>query len=139
MEQKVKVSFYLKKNEVNGEGKCPVMARLTIGQSESVFSAKMTMPCVSLWALGRATGKSLAAGMIKEWFLFHSLTTKINHKYQTFYNAMHHKFQTHQLCDRYFFHRSFSLHKSSLCLVLWWLLFVLFSDITNLFSTCLAK
>ena len=63
MEQKVKVSFYLKKNEVNEEGKCPVMARLIIGQSESVFSAKMTVP-VSLWALGRAAGKSLAAGMI---------------------------------------------------------------------------
>lgn len=41
MNQKdVKVSFYLKSNETNAEGRCPVMGRLTVGRSESVFNAK---------------------------------------------------------------------------------------------------
>lgn len=39
MNQKdVKVSFYLKSNETNDQG--AVMSRLTVGRSESVFSAK---------------------------------------------------------------------------------------------------
>ena len=61
MEHKdVKVTFYLKKSETNGEGCCPVMARLTVGRdSEAAFSAKMSVP-VSSWASGRATGKSAA-------------------------------------------------------------------------------
>lgn len=53
----VKVTFYLKKNETNTEGRCPVMGRLTVGRSESVFSAKMLAP-LSLWTSGRAKGKS---------------------------------------------------------------------------------
>lgn len=56
----VKVAFYLKKNETNIEGRCPVMGRLTIGRSESMFSAKMLAPC-SLWTSGRAKGKSAEA------------------------------------------------------------------------------
>ncbi|GHT70561.1 hypothetical protein AGMMS50239_39070 [Bacteroidia bacterium] len=52
MKQEVKVSFCLKKNEMKEDGKCPVMARLTVGKSETTFSAKMTIP-VSLWAAGR--------------------------------------------------------------------------------------
>lgn len=56
----VKVAFYLKRNETNTEGRCPVMGRLTIGRSESVFSAKMLAPC-SLWTSGRAKGKSAEA------------------------------------------------------------------------------
>ncbi len=60
MKQEVKVSFYLKRNELKEDGKCPVMARLTVGNSETKFSAKMTVP-VALWAAGRATGKSQAA------------------------------------------------------------------------------
>ncbi|GHV39177.1 tyrosine recombinase [Bacteroidia bacterium] len=60
MKQEVKVSFYLKKNKMKEDGKCPVMARLTVGKSETAFSAKMTVP-VSLWASGRATGKSHTA------------------------------------------------------------------------------
>ena len=56
-QEDVKVAFYLKKNETNTEGRCPVMGRLTIGRSESVFSAKMLAPC-SLWTSGRAKGKS---------------------------------------------------------------------------------
>jgi integrase len=89
MEQKVKVSFYIKKNEVNAEGKCPVMVRLTVGESEptpsraqssllelprreggrqaqqsqSVFSAKMVVPA-DLWSAGRAAGKSRMANEI---------------------------------------------------------------------------
>ena len=54
----VKVSFYLKKNETKENGRCPLMATLSIGKfSETTFSAKMNVP-VSLWASGRATGKS---------------------------------------------------------------------------------
>lgn len=61
MEHKeVKITFYLKKSETNGEGCCPVMARLTVGKhSEAAFSAKMSVP-LSSWSSGRATGKSAA-------------------------------------------------------------------------------
>lgn len=61
MNQKdVKVAFYLKTNETNAEGRCPVMGRLTVGGSECVFSAKMLAPR-SLWMSGRAKGKSAEA------------------------------------------------------------------------------
>ena len=63
MEQKVKVSFYLKKNETKEDGKCPVMTRLVVGKSSATFSIKLTVPA-SLWASGRAAGKSLVAGEI---------------------------------------------------------------------------
>lgn len=56
-QEDVKVAFYLKKNESDGAGRCPVMGRLTVGRSESVFSAKMLASC-SLWVSGRAKGKS---------------------------------------------------------------------------------
>ncbi|WP_418977243.1 site-specific integrase [Alistipes finegoldii] len=59
-QEDVKVAFYLKRNETNTEGRCPVMGRLTIGRSESVFSAKMLAP-LSLWVSGRAKGKSAEA------------------------------------------------------------------------------
>lgn len=59
-QEDVKVAFYLKKNETNIEGRCPVMGRLTVGRSESVFSAKMLAP-LSLWTSGRAKGKSTEA------------------------------------------------------------------------------
>ena len=48
----VKVAFYLKRNETNAEGRCPVMGRLTVGRSECVFSAKMLAPR-SQWVSGR--------------------------------------------------------------------------------------
>lgn len=54
----VKVAFYLKSNEMNAEGRCPIMGRLTVGRSESVFSAKLSVPA-SLWSSGRAKGKSV--------------------------------------------------------------------------------
>lgn len=61
MKQEVKVSFYLKKNQSKKDNQCPVMARLSVGKSsETAFSTKMCVP-VSLWASGRATGKSSAA------------------------------------------------------------------------------
>ncbi|MDE6828178.1 MAG: site-specific integrase, partial [Alistipes sp.] len=59
----VKVSFYLKVNEKNAEGRCPIMGRLTVGRSESVFSAKLSVPA-SLWSSGRAKGKSAEATAI---------------------------------------------------------------------------
>ena len=67
MNQKdVKVAFYLKKNESNNAGRCPVMGRLTIRGSECVFSAKMLAPC-SLWTSGRMKGKSAEAVEINRW------------------------------------------------------------------------
>ena len=60
MNQKIKVSFYLKKNEEKDDGGCPVMARLTVGATESVFSAKLNAPA-EMWASGRAKGKGKAA------------------------------------------------------------------------------
>lgn len=59
-QEDVKVTFYLKKNETDNAGRCPVMGRLTVGRSESVFSAKMLAPS-SLWTSGRAKGKSAEA------------------------------------------------------------------------------
>ena len=56
----VKVAFYLKVNETNAEGRCPVMGRLTVGGSECVFSAKM-LALRALWMSGRAKGKSAEA------------------------------------------------------------------------------
>ncbi len=56
----VKVAFYLKVNESDSAGRCPVMGRLTVGRSECVFSAKMLAPR-SLWVSGRAKGKSAEA------------------------------------------------------------------------------
>jgi integrase len=63
-QEEVKVSFYLKKNEMKQDGKCPLMVRLNVGEcSQAVFSAKMSVPA-DLWASGRATGKSHAANEI---------------------------------------------------------------------------
>ena len=61
MNQKdVKVAFYLKRNESDSAGRCPIMGRLTVGASECVFSAKMLAP-LSLWTSGRGKGKSAEA------------------------------------------------------------------------------
>lgn len=59
-QEDVKVAFYLKTNEKNVDGRCPVMGRLTVGRSESVFSAKCSV-AASLWTAGRAKGKSAEA------------------------------------------------------------------------------
>ena len=56
----VKVAFYLKKNESDSAGRCPIMGRLTVGASECVFSTKMLAP-FSLWTSGRMKGKSAEA------------------------------------------------------------------------------
>jgi site-specific recombinase XerD len=58
----LKVSFYLKKNETDAEGKAPVMGRIRIGKTEAPFSAK-TKVHVSLWDtnFGRVSGKSREA------------------------------------------------------------------------------
>ena len=60
MQQETKVTFYLKRNEEKEDGSCPVMARLTVGTTESVFSAKLNAPA-ELWASGRAKGKGKTA------------------------------------------------------------------------------
>jgi hypothetical protein len=65
MNQELKVSFYLKKNEMKGDGACPVMARLTVGKGETTFGTKMSASA-SWWASGRATGKSRTATAINK-------------------------------------------------------------------------
>jgi len=63
MKQEVKVAFYLKKNEMKEDGTCPVMARLSVCNTEAVFSAKLNAPA-DMWAAGRIKGKSRMAGEI---------------------------------------------------------------------------
>lgn len=87
-QEEVKVSFYLKKNvfgkpraeansfalcrgekrctkvnESDATGRCPVMARLTVGRSQCVFATKFSAPS-SLWMFGRVKGKSAEANGI---------------------------------------------------------------------------
>ena len=59
MKQDLKVSFYLKKNEVDTEEKAPVMGRIRVGKTEASFSARVKIG-LSLWDTrsGRAHGKS---------------------------------------------------------------------------------
>lgn len=59
-QEAVKVSFYLKRNESDDAGRCSIMGRLSVEQSECVFSAKLSVPA-SLWSSGRAKGKSAEA------------------------------------------------------------------------------
>ena len=59
-QEEVKVSFYLKRNESDGAGRCPVMVRLAVGRSQCVFATKFSAPS-SLWTSGRMKGKSAAA------------------------------------------------------------------------------
>jgi integrase len=58
MKQMLKVSFYLKKNEKDANGLCPVMGRIIVGNSMVQFSVRAKIP-LSLWdtASGRAKGK----------------------------------------------------------------------------------
>jgi hypothetical protein len=62
MNSNLKVSFYLKKNEVDSEGMCPVMGRIRVGKTEAPFGAKAKIP-LALWDThsGRALGKSREA------------------------------------------------------------------------------
>ncbi|MDR0832614.1 MAG: site-specific integrase [Candidatus Symbiothrix sp.] len=62
MKNELKVSFYLKKNEMDDEGKCPVMGHIRIGKTEAPFSVKRKV-LLSLWDThcGRALGKSKIA------------------------------------------------------------------------------
>jgi hypothetical protein len=62
MDKDLKVSFYLKKNEIDSNGKAPVMGRIRVGKTEAPFSAKAKIN-PSLWDTnsGRATGKSREA------------------------------------------------------------------------------
>lgn len=57
----LKVSFYLKKNEMQDDGLCPVIGRIHVGRySEAAFSTKLSAS-PEAWLLGRATGKSSAS------------------------------------------------------------------------------
>lgn len=61
----LKITFYLKKNERDAKGYCPVMGRLTVNRSQVCFSAKITVP-LALWSTdaGRAQGRSREAAAI---------------------------------------------------------------------------
>ncbi len=60
----LKVSFYLKKNDISKEGTCPIIGRINIGRySESAFSVKLSASPTA-WMNGRATGKSVATQKI---------------------------------------------------------------------------
>lgn len=58
----LKVHFYLKKNEADTIGNCPLMGRITIGQSMVQFSLKCNFSS-NLWDTrnGKASGKSKSA------------------------------------------------------------------------------
>lgn len=57
----LKVSFYLKKNEMQDDGLCPVIGRIHAGRySEAAFSTRLSAS-PEAWLLGRATGKSSAS------------------------------------------------------------------------------
>lgn len=62
MKPELKVLFYLKKNQRNKGGLCPVMGRIRIGKSMSQFSLKIDADA-GLWdtKAGRMKGKSLQA------------------------------------------------------------------------------
>lgn len=60
-QNELKVSFYLKKNEMQDDGLCPVIGRINVGKySEAAFSTKLSAS-PEAWLLGRATGKSSAS------------------------------------------------------------------------------
>ncbi len=82
----LKVLFYLKKNETNTEGLCPVMGRITINKVREPFSTRLWVP-VSLWdsKSGRLMGKSgHAVAMNAE---LSSITTAIHGCYMERLNA----------------------------------------------------
>jgi hypothetical protein len=62
MNSDLKVSFYLKKNEVDSEEMSPVIGRIKAGKTEAPFGAKLKTH-LSLWDThsGRASGKSREA------------------------------------------------------------------------------
>ena len=86
MELNLKVSFYLKKNEADKEGKAPVMGRIRVGKTEAPFSAraKISLP---LWDIrsGRATGKSKEATQLNK--KPDSLNMAINTRYMEMLQA----------------------------------------------------
>lgn len=60
-QNELKVSFYLKKNEMQDDGLCPIIGRINVGKySEAAFSTKLSAS-PEAWLLGRATGKSSAS------------------------------------------------------------------------------
>ena len=59
MNVELKVLFYLKKNQTKANGLCPVMGRITVGQSMAQFAAKVEAEAARWDAKsGRMTGKS---------------------------------------------------------------------------------
>jgi site-specific recombinase XerD len=67
MENSLKVSFYLKKNETDSHGTAPIMGRIRVGKTEAPFSTKAKIR-LSLWDTrsGRALGKSKEATLLNQ-------------------------------------------------------------------------
>jgi site-specific recombinase XerD len=81
MVQDLKVSFYLKKNEIDSDGKAPVMGRIRVGKTEASFSARAKISLL-LWNLrsGRALGKSNEATQLNK--KLDSMNVAINTRYR---------------------------------------------------------
>ncbi len=62
MSKELKVSFYLRKNEVKDDGSAAILGRIQLGKSMAQFSAKVNVP-IKLWdtTSARALGKSKQA------------------------------------------------------------------------------
>lgn len=62
MSKELKVSFYLRKNEVKNDGSAAILGRIQLGKSMAQFSAKVNVP-IKLWdtTSARALGKSKQA------------------------------------------------------------------------------
>jgi len=86
MEKDLKVSFYLKKNETEANGKAPVMGRIRIGTTEASFSAR-TKVSPSLWDTrsGRALGKSQEATRLNR--KLDDMNVVINARYREQFHA----------------------------------------------------
>lgn len=81
MRSTFKVLFYLKKNNVNPNGKVPIMGRITVNGSIAQFSCKLSV-APSLWdtAANKASGKSIEAQKINE--KLGNIKTQIGKRYQ---------------------------------------------------------
>jgi integrase len=81
MQQILKVSFYLKKNQMKPNGTCPVMGRIKVGKTMAQFSVKTETP-LSLWdtSSGQAKGKSQQATELNR--KLDKITRNINYHYR---------------------------------------------------------
>jgi hypothetical protein len=86
MDKDLKVSFYLKKNEIDSNGKAPVMGCIRVGKTEAPFSAKAKSN-PALWDTnsGRALGKSREATQLNR--KLDDMNVAINARYSELLHA----------------------------------------------------